>query len=446
VVKVILQKKEKKASKKEKESMFSKTKRQKISNTEKQISIKKEGTMTQPQTSLLFDDTMKNGVKTYIWGNAYWTMWHLLAESLNDFSPEFAPFVKLLMLSPRDTIPCVHCRTGCRKFLAMPDYNIDIFIKHRTLPQFVYLLHNAVNLKLSKPIQGGLAPPLSPPLGGLAPLKPPSFKDDGDYNCSHNGGIMDTSTSVYQNDDLVYIGDNIVSNNIIISNYRGGLGGASTPSPYKDAFLERKSSKWCQINNEDSKRLYNNEGGLKGGEAPHDKGGLKGGVPLNRHDSIFNGSNNITPYERVFWQWIETIAFNFPADIQLINYWNGTSKDKFAFPDGTEQAKELQSRLNTYILFFDLLKNFIDRQNPLFRKWIQAYFTHTPSMMTFSCRTRLLQWVLEMQKACGYQDDRFYKKANKNTCRKNKMVFINDENDYSFISMLEELHPTRAVD
>lgn len=241
------------------------------------------------------DDKVKNGVKTYIWGNFYWYMWHLMAQNLNNFDSEFAEFVKFLMLSPQDLLPCMHCRKSFESFTKMEPYDIEMFIKYHSLPEYVYIIHNAVNRKLNKEQQ--------------------------------------------QSD--------------IIKQYE---------------------------------HLQNMD------------------------------------YENYFWLWIHTIAFNFPADIQFIDYWNDPlEKHKFTFPDDSVQAKELKKRLKTYILFFDLLKNFIDRRTPLFQKWVNAYFQYTPTPFTFSCRTQLLSWIHKMQQACEFN-------ANE-----------------SFVDMLEELHPTRAL-
>lgn len=54
-----------------------------------------------------------------------------------------------------DTLPCIHCRNSYRVFLcAYPPY---CSTAHRvTLAQWVFRLHNLVNLKLEKPLQSNL--------------------------------------------------------------------------------------------------------------------------------------------------------------------------------------------------------------------------------------------------------------------------------------------------
>jgi hypothetical protein len=364
------------------------------------------------------------------------------------------------MLAPKANIPCAHCRNGYRHFLSLPDYNVDIYICTHTLPQFVYLVHNAVNRRLSKPQRGGLAPPFNPPIARDDQMMK---HDDGEKcNQNENDDEHENEHSYHDHNNLSLRGyggasappqsgppscecgnPRVYQNNEWFYKNGGKSGHDKTyVPPYKKSFLERKSSKWCSSEDIDSYSNYDNDDrhGDKDKKLPKchqrrrsiDDDDYKDNVDNrnSRHDYV---SESVTPYERLFWLWIETIAFNFPSDIQLADYWNGTSKNKFSsFTDKSKQGKELKMRLKTYILFFDLLKNFIDRSNSLHERWIKAYFRHTPSPMTFSSRTKLLLWILEMQKACGYDCDFLEKNEAE---RKNN----------SFVRMLEDLHPTRAV-
>lgn len=246
------------------------------------------------------DDRSRNGIKTYSWGDKYWKVWHCMACYLNNFDgTQFYNFNKFLMVSPEDLLPCVQCRKSFGRFIKMPEYNIDIFLKSHSLPDFVYLIHNAVNRKLKKKQQGTEV-------------------------------LKDTCSSEI--------------------------------------------------------------------------------------DSNYSGLNPI-----LFWAWLQMIAFNFPSDIQIADYWSGSANGPFTFPNDSEQAIELRHRLKTYILFFDLLKNFINRDNPLYTKWTKAYIQNTPTPYTFSNRTNLLEWLFTVQHCAGYGKG-------------------------SFISMMENLHPIRSYD
>lgn len=134
-------------------------------------------------------------------------------------------------------------------------------------------------------------------------------------------------------------------------------------------------------------------------------------------------------YEVYFWKWIFSIAWNYPADIQLIEYsfvqsdcGNADQERISKFTKGSKEDIELRKRMKTYILFFDLLKNFIDRDSPLLNAWLKAYIENPPTPYTFSSRTALVEWLFGISKIAGYHD-------------KNK----------SFMSLLEEFHPTRST-
>jgi hypothetical protein len=204
-------------------------------------------------------------------------------------------------------------------------------------------------------------------------------------------------------------------------------------------------------------------------------------------------------YEFKFWSWIQSIAFNFPADIQLIAYWNNKCFDKKLLSSSSKktnlndtitltpptptpstpfntfqihstQGKELARRLRTYVLFFDLLKNIIHRSSDLFLKWSSAYIHNTPTPLTFSCRTKMLEWLNSMQNACHYNHaDHHNISINiSNKMDKNDYYHYYDDDDQantefakyitrsraegknqnkttSFAQLLQILHPTRSI-
>lgn len=240
------------------------------------------------------DDKVKNGIKTYLWGESYWKNYQFSSNRLNQFHEEtFRDFAKFFILSPRDLAPCLNCRRGFRQYIQLPEFDIEVFLNTRSLDKFTYLLHNKVNHKLNV--------------------------ETKKYS------IVDESLKTISTDEA---------------------------------------------------------------------------------------------YVNCFWLWIEMIAFNYPADIDLLNRdFEGISK----FEIGSSEDKELRQRMKTYILFFDLLKNYIDRNSPLHLRWTSAYFILTPSRFTFSSRTQLLKWIFEMQNLSGYNRHR------------------------SFITMMEQLHPCRST-
>lgn len=356
-----------------------------------------------------FDDRAKNGIKTYTWGNAYWTMWHLMAESMKNFAPNFVPFIHFLMISPQDLLPCVYCRKSYAKLIKMPDYDIATFMLAKCLPQYVYVCHNAVNNKLDKPLHSGLASSaLSADSCAAAAVARSSSGDDGE---AMDGQCQCRNVAIYTIEEL--------------------LGIPSMPSAtdtYKKSFANRKSSILCNELNECK---------------CHDESG-NGGSSSDRHGDIKEKDRWKLPYERIFWMWLQTIVFNYPADIQLIDYWSGKSENKFTFEDGSAKQEELQQRLKTYVLFFDLLKHFIDRESPLQVKWIQAYVTNPPTPFTYSSRTNLLEWLLQMQKDCGGIDPLDIV-ADVGLVQTSNQSSVNNISNYSIVEFLNQLHPIRAI-
>lgn len=100
------------------------------------------------------DDSKKNGLKPYVWGPSYWTMLHAWSWLL---SAGDARLLEFFYLSPRHLLPCVHCRQSYEKFSQMPAHDLRTHIRTRRLPEYVFLVHNAVNRKLGKPLQTSVA-------------------------------------------------------------------------------------------------------------------------------------------------------------------------------------------------------------------------------------------------------------------------------------------------
>ena len=132
----------------------------------------------------------------------------------------------------------------------------------------------------------------------------------------------------------------------------------------------------------------------------------------------FASSHGMRPFQREaqqrwrrhFWFWLETLAFNFPADIT------------YPLPKtNDDRERELRTRLKTYILFFDMLKNLLPPNDEFTQRWVDAYFAEPPTVLTFTLRVHLLRWLLGMQRRCGYRTRR------------------------SFVQMVNELQPARST-
>ena len=226
------------------------------------------------------DDLQRNGLKTYDWGKAYWSVYQCLSYLL-PAAGTHPLLLEFFFLSPRDLLPCVHCRRHFCDYTDSKQYRMRTFIQCGKLPEFWYLVHNAVNLRLKKPL---------------------------------------------------------VKFDQVMPQF------ATEP------------------------RLW----------------------------------------ERYFWYWLETIAFNLPADLQ------------YPLAQNEHQA-ELRRRLKTYVLFFDLLKNVLPENSSLAHCWARSYIAQPPSVLTFTSRVHLLRWLFDIQKRCGYRTQR------------------------SFIDMLNELQPVRST-
>jgi hypothetical protein len=154
----------------------------------------------------------------------------------------------------------------------------------------------------------------------------------------------------------------------------------------------------------------------------HNKVNRKLGKPLAPFAilDIYRGADNMAHLTAMhFWMWLQAVAFNYPADLQLQKFWLGESRCRFGFPPGSSQAVELRQRMQTYISVIDMLRHYLPPESALLVPWCIAYIAHTPSPWTFACRTNLLRWVFEMQQACG--------------CGQG-----------TFVHLLEELHPMRS--
>lgn len=93
-----------------------------------------------------------NGLKTYEWGDITWVIYRLAARSF-DTSPTSDDLGRLFFTVQASVLPCVHCRKSYVDFLTLPHLSLsDPQTKGRTWSQFVHMLHNAVNLKLNKPM------------------------------------------------------------------------------------------------------------------------------------------------------------------------------------------------------------------------------------------------------------------------------------------------------
>jgi hypothetical protein len=85
-------------------------------------------------------------LKRSTWGAALWTFLHTAAATLDN--PE--ALVQILTALPK-TLPCPECRQHCEDYLAFhpPDSTIrDV----ETASRYVFEFHNAVNVRLGKPV------------------------------------------------------------------------------------------------------------------------------------------------------------------------------------------------------------------------------------------------------------------------------------------------------
>lgn len=238
-----------------------------------------------------YDDKVKNGIKTFIFGHIHWKIYHDLAKKFKNSPKKFNSFIIWFYESPQDLLPCVFCRRHYKGHTKKTQHNIKFYVENRLLEEMVYFLHNGVNSTLNKKVI--------------------------EYDVNE---------------------------------------------------------------------------------------------PLNEQE-----------FEDYFWLWLEQIAFNFPADIQITNYLTGLNKisvySNFAFD--SKEAEELNQRLKRYVMFFDLLKNYIPHKT-LAEKWTTNYIMNPPNLLTFSTRTNLLKWFHQMKNACNHKK-------------------------ISFVEMLDNLHPMRSA-
>ena len=461
-----------------------------------------------------YDDKNKNGERMFISGNIYWLMWHTSAQELNNYDHDFENFIEFLMLSPRDLVPCVHCRKSYRNFVKKPCFNVKTFIKSHSLPVYVYLIHNAVNNKLKRALVKSCIIDLykhkrSNALCNLCDHRECDgldlVNDLNEYDGSSQSKV-NLSSEYERHQNVKYLEN---SDGLNVKSIRG----KKDIYDYDNLKSERRDRKEI-INEANELRLkdsdemyllhYNNnlpcyndndriinavddcinadddsiddniddddidddnidddniddddidddniddddidDDSINAVDDKINRDNSKINIldyidydseqykicdlnneykicKQNNNNKVCNIDNEETNYETNFWSWLKIIAFNFPADIQLGDYWECKSPYKFKYKDGSMKSNELKTRFKTYIIFFDLLKNFIRRDSLLLKRWIAAYIKNTPTPYTFSSRVQLLLWLFKMKSECGYYNG-------------------------SFISFLEDLHPLRST-
>ncbi len=365
------------------------------------------------------DDRKKNGIKPEFWGSVYWEHWKTMSIVLNNFSPELENFVRFVMQMPKDIVPCLPCRKGAKVISSSSEYNLEVFLQAKCLPEYVNLFHEAVNHKLGKPLYGH--PPRQSLLRYLGQKESPITTGTLD--------ICDPDHPDYSVEEDF--------KPLTLENCFGG-GDKSPPCP---PFEGGRIPPLTPRERGEPPLSPREASGMSGSESK----GFRRDVPRFNESSSRGGKGGIHP--PLFWSWIRSIAFNFPADIRLDDYWNGDLEHKFTYPDGSDQQMELQRRLNSYITFFDLLNNFIDRGSDLYRRWSKAYILNTPTPMTFASRTQLLGWIFKMHKACGY---RFPCHTCTDTSATTTGGSDHDaqavlEQEQTFVEMVEQLHFTRSL-
>ena len=86
-----------------------------------------------------------------IWGPAVWTLFHTLAEKVNELA---FPFIKVQLFSQIKRIcsflPCPECSNDATKFLER--ININNIKSKYEFKNTIYLFHNWVNAKKKKPL------------------------------------------------------------------------------------------------------------------------------------------------------------------------------------------------------------------------------------------------------------------------------------------------------
>jgi len=94
---------------------------------------------------------MNNGLMTKIWGPAGWTFLHCITygyptEPTDERREKFKQFFTLV----GEVLPCKYCRDSYKEFIndKMTELNDDVLTNRRTLTEWLYNIHNAVNYKL----------------------------------------------------------------------------------------------------------------------------------------------------------------------------------------------------------------------------------------------------------------------------------------------------------
>lgn len=386
-----------------------------------------------------YSDVYKNGIKTWIFGQFYWDNLHLISYIMNDHARNFRPFVSFYMNSPKDLIPCMTCRKSLKGFLKnYPKHNLDMFIDEKQLPMFMYFLHNSVNCKLDTRIH---------PSKIMNHIK-------NKYSQFKNNTMVLKLESKFQ---LEYIDNHANNENKSLSNdllnlfkrlennmdrnikmYPSDPNLNPNPNLFNKLYYHLN-----QYNKYDSDQYRYHQNHQK------DKWKQK-----QENEELKQKQKLNNWYEFKFWSWIQSIAFNFPGDIQILDFWSGNNKSSrpYTYSIDSTHGIELSNRLRTYILFFDLLKNIIIRESFLFNKWINAYIMNTPTPMTFSCRTKLVEWINIMQNECHYVPQNIQKPMDMEEIHYLNLNLNHDDDQNmgnmgktSFAELLQILHPIRSI-
>lgn len=128
------------------------------------------------------DDAVKNGVRTYRCFDSYWMVHHSLyglfdcwgeeekrkqrqSSSSSSTSSSWSPrasskasmttraLLRRFALSPRDLVPCVHCRSNFAGYVTRPNLRVDDYLERGQLSEHMFCIHNIVNRKAGHPVQ-----------------------------------------------------------------------------------------------------------------------------------------------------------------------------------------------------------------------------------------------------------------------------------------------------
>jgi hypothetical protein len=370
----------------------------------------------------LADDSTKNGFKPTGWGQLNWTIYHTWSYVFNDPAVLHPLLVEFFYTAIRDILPCVHCRNSYRCHLTNDAIlTLKWYILHRKLPEFVYLVHNAVNCKLKKRI--------------------PRFRESQKWfqqflTCPNDKGHFverrhgeEEQAGGAAGDDFYHYADDKEPfpfpphfRGILRSNPAGMFDGANdNEALFSNAAMEddddddddNVGDTFDYFDGADDESEAQNENGQDDENYDYDnregeerEPQTRESIADDRHErgacgrtkqagpvipsSIEYGADSCEVW---LFPWIELFAANFPADIPNIR----------ACKPADYQC-DLRHRLKTYVLFFDSLKTFLSAAQCSFAStWAAVYLRHPPTLLTFSCRLKFLEWLLEIEKRCGYR-------------------------------------------